>query len=313
MEKDLIKSTNSELVEQIHYEFDVAGDNDLAEAKAILATDKSEEMEAKSKRLQALGFGSSKDVKKTSEYLTDRHQASIDVELIAYYKEAYPLNKFINEKSIEKICEKYGIVKGKVEWFTGEVPEKNIQEIENFKVKDKDSLWDKPSSWSSRIGSMLAPTIIPGELVSYDEHYSHEMGLDSQIRSNAQEVQMEMDRMRGFANPSLISVMVDNGMVDNGMVPTSDSMSNQFGNHPSSYQKAPLQIVAPIADFDSEKFDLEKTGYDLTQKVADAPKFDFNWLLNDPIVLQPVKRGYLIVSAWGLEAADPDVMNELMN
>ena len=33
----------------------------------------------------------------------------------------------------------------------------------------------------------------------------------------------------------------------------------------------------------------------------------------DPIVLQPVKGGYLIVTAWGDEASDAAVVNEIKN
>lgn len=35
--------------------------------------------------------------------------------------------------------------------------------------------------------------------------------------------------------------------------------------------------------------------------------------VNDPIVLQPVKGGFLIVTKWGLEASDPMLTNEIMN
>jgi ABC-type molybdate transport system permease subunit len=34
---------------------------------------------------------------------------------------------------------------------------------------------------------------------------------------------------------------------------------------------------------------------------------------DDPIVLQPVKEGYLIVSAWGIEASDKEVQNSKFN
>ena len=33
----------------------------------------------------------------------------------------------------------------------------------------------------------------------------------------------------------------------------------------------------------------------------------------DPVVLQPVKGGYLILTAWGDEASDPLVVNEINN
>ena len=35
--------------------------------------------------------------------------------------------------------------------------------------------------------------------------------------------------------------------------------------------------------------------------------------IKDPIVLQPVKEGYLIVSSWGLEASDELVVNKINN
>lgn len=36
-------------------------------------------------------------------------------------------------------------------------------------------------------------------------------------------------------------------------------------------------------------------------------------LLNDPIILQPVPCGYLIVTSWGLEAADQAILNASHN
>ena len=33
----------------------------------------------------------------------------------------------------------------------------------------------------------------------------------------------------------------------------------------------------------------------------------------DPVVLQPVKGGYLIITAWGDEASDEIVVNQKMN
>lgn len=36
-------------------------------------------------------------------------------------------------------------------------------------------------------------------------------------------------------------------------------------------------------------------------------------VIKDPIVLQPVNFGYIIVSSWGLEASDELVVNEINN
>lgn len=312
MKQEIVEPTNAELVEQIHYEFDVAGDSLLSEAQSMLKNDKSVELSAKAGRLSKLGFGASKAVKESAEYTVDRIEAEKNASLITEYKESYPLNKFIDEKSIERICKKFGIVKGKVEWFIGEVPEKNLQEIENFKVRDEDSLWLRPSDWS--FTARDTPVIIAEVLVDYSEHYSNEMQLGRELDKTSSIIRSMDAASRpspaiGYTMPpsrGIIGAMTNLGMFN-------PVAQDSFGSHPGSYKKALLNIVAPITDFDVERFDLEKTGYDLTKKVEDAPKFDFNWLLDDPIVLQPVKGGYLIVSAWGDEASDPDVMNEINN
>jgi hypothetical protein len=43
------------------------------------------------------------------------------------------------------------------------------------------------------------------------------------------------------------------------------------------------------------------------------PARQVNWLVDDPIVLRPVADGYLIVTAWGDEAKDPEIQNERNN
>ena len=64
---------------------------------------------------------------------------------------------------------------------------------------------------------------------------------------------------------------------------------------PNTY--AELQICAPQKDFDT------------TGKVVRNRKL----MIEDPIVLQPVKYGYLILTAWGDEASDPIVVNKINN
>lgn len=61
-----------------------------------------------------------------------------------------------------------------------------------------------------------------------------------------------------------------------------------------------LQICAPIKDMDTKGMELDK-GYKLKKHIP------------DPVVLQPVSGGYLILTAWGDEASDPMVVNESMN
>ena len=62
-----------------------------------------------------------------------------------------------------------------------------------------------------------------------------------------------------------------------------------------------LKICAPIKDMDTKGMKITK-GFKL---IKISPP--------DPIVLQPVKGGYLIITAWGDEASDPDVINPINN
>lgn len=67
------------------------------------------------------------------------------------------------------------------------------------------------------------------------------------------------------------------------------------------YANNKLQICAPVKDMDISGLEL-KEGYKLQKKH-----------IPDPVVLQPVKGGYLILTAWGDEASDPLVVNEILN
>jgi len=60
-----------------------------------------------------------------------------------------------------------------------------------------------------------------------------------------------------------------------------------------------LKICAPLADMDTTGMRLD--GYKLEKHIP------------DPVVLQPVRGGYLIVTAWGDEATDENVVNQNHN
>ncbi len=62
-----------------------------------------------------------------------------------------------------------------------------------------------------------------------------------------------------------------------------------------------LKICAPLKDMEITSKQI-LVGY----KIEDKP-------IPDPVVLQPVKKGYLIVTAWGDEASDEIVVNEINN
>ena len=71
------------------------------------------------------------------------------------------------------------------------------------------------------------------------------------------------------------------------------------GHIKSKYNNEGFKICAPLKDMEIPK-GKEVRGY----KIQDIP---------DPVVLQPVNGGYLIVAAWGDEASDEIVVNQTQN
>ena len=128
--------------------------------------------------------------------------------------------------------------------YIGDVPDKNINDMLNFSIKDEDACYGSRAPYSSQFIN-----------VGYDSY-----------------TQIE-------------------GQTGSGTW------------HRYYTIKLPFEICAPMIDF---KDDLVAKGH----KLENAP-------ILDPIVLQPVyhnnKKHYLIVTAWGIEAEDPLVMNANLN
>jgi len=78
--------------------------------------------------------------------------------------------------------------------------------------------------------------------------------------------------------------------------------NDKYGKFAEVFKESPkLQICAPIKDMDTSGLEIID-GYKLIKKY-----------IPDPVVLQPVRGGYLILTAWGDEASDPIVVNEINN
>ena len=138
--------TQEELIEQVHEAFNTEGDRLLAEARILTTTDHIDHRVAdKTRRLSELGFFKHKEkaagelnARLESEALEANEKKALLGRAIDYFSEKYPLYKFITFESIETICTKYGLIMGPAENFTGFIPEKNLQEMENFKVDKVD-------------------------------------------------------------------------------------------------------------------------------------------------------------------------------
>ncbi|GET48816.1 hypothetical protein RCZ02_16470 [Capnocytophaga felis] len=116
------------IVEAIHREFDEAGEKLLQEALAII--NKGTDDVHKAMRLKKLGFTSAEIVTKTEPQQKLIEISEKDAELVQYYRQTYPFLKFLKEEQLDAICKKYNLIYAPVANYIGDVPEKNLREIE---------------------------------------------------------------------------------------------------------------------------------------------------------------------------------------
>lgn len=239
--KEVLVKEYPEIVTQIHNEFNTAGEKLLESANAVLADCQTADKE-KGKLLAKLGFTATPQAVEIKGIEATETSAKATSKTVKYFAEKYPLSKFIDEEGVKTICEKYGLVCGGLELFTGFVPKDKLGAIADFKVQELDlQIMVSICTWT--MGDH-------GRKVGDIEKDGGEYG---RTLTNTWKVEGE--------------------------------------------QK--LQICAPISDMNTEGYDLK--GHKLVKKIP------------DPVVLQPVKGGYLIVCAWGDEASDELVVNQKMN
>jgi hypothetical protein len=131
-------------VKQIHDEFDMASDALYHEAARNATIDFYKIK--KSERLKKLGFTST----------IERIEAPKKEEIPIYYKKKYPLLKFITYKQLESICEKYGLIYAASIHFIGEIPEKNLLEIESAPAIDESDMFQGGGPTEGHRGEMEA-------------------------------------------------------------------------------------------------------------------------------------------------------------
>jgi len=275
--------SDQQIVAEIHNEFDTAQDRLLMAADSLLAelnipTEK--QIVEKSERLKRLGFVKAEPVriaegteKRKMKLVETREQA----ELIRYYKQNYPLNKFLTIGELDRICRKYNLVYMPVGNYIGDVPLKNIEEIEKAQpLRDSDKpeyrIWCKLKKdnsffiikangvhWCGIWGSewWRIPSVVNG--VNFRNQYDASEWLQKNM---------------GFRAQYLVRSVVN-------------YKENRQG----------FFICAPASHFEGK---------------STAISF-FKPEPKDPIVFRYVRGGVIVDSKWGLESNDEALVNEKMN
>lgn len=158
------KKSQSSLVKEIHDSFNNSIDAVLEQAGIIKSKQFiNEELEEKVKILKSLGFTNTQQVKdleiivsnnKNIQYQNDKNKQVI--EDIKYFKQKYPHYKIIDQLSLQKVCNKYQLMYGHVTFFKGNIPDKNFQDLKNFKIDEEDKLYIAENGWGRNQNSYLA-------------------------------------------------------------------------------------------------------------------------------------------------------------
>jgi len=262
-------------VEQIHHEFENASDVLVAEANRII-TEASKTPIEKAERLVALGFGKAKQVEESAQAVKQISFSKEQLDLVERYRVQYPLNKFIIEEQVKAICHKYNLVCGDNARYIGFVPEKNLADTERFLSTYPDLV----NQYEFREYSSTNPKPYT-ELVCVNI-------LSQFVKQHEESGYYCYKGLQYERQPNQLPYgawMCQDGEKRDGRL----------------FKVAGLQICAPVKDMDITGLELEE-GYKLKRKA-----------IPDPVVLQPVDGGYLIVTAWGDEASDPIVVHEICN
>lgn len=265
-------------VVEIHREFHTAAERLLEDARAtILEAGKKDVV--KVSRLEKLGFKQAAQVTEARPILKKAELSREQIELVKYYSFNYPNNKFITEAQVEAICKKWNLVCGPVDRYRGYVPEKNLAHMEGFSLKKKElDALNEPIYFVSVPNRFLSD----GKWQRADINPSH-------VKSP--------DYLRNSWH------FCEHMLGEHNTYPRFTKITTHFASPELVKQEIGIQICAPIKDMDTEGMGV-KSGYKLFSTHIHVP---------DPVVLHPVKGGYLILTAWGDEASDENVVNQKFN
>lgn len=128
------EQTTDEIIEQIHNEFNNAGEELLRDAQAHLAEIAKKDL-TKGNSLLKFGFSQAQETVEHKELLSQKQTAQQVANAVMMARREYQFNKFITHDKAIEICEKYNLYIGDTSQYKGFVPRKNLEEIEAFSAK----------------------------------------------------------------------------------------------------------------------------------------------------------------------------------
>lgn len=310
------KMRPNEVIEKIHNSFSSAEQELLEEAQRILSEAEDDERVKRSKELAGMGFGNAEPVKKLSE--ENIRKAERLQHMRERYKRIAPKYKFITHEKVVEICDKYNIIIGPSTRYTGDIPEKNQKEIVDFSIADEsfleaideevqDFTWDSANKFNMKPKEMSTQ-----HLVNSIKMLSRKLGgYTSNTKEKFRAIRAFVYELSTRGEQAEIDHCQSYFMDKAGFTSAEDKVNELFSTDMMTH----FYVAADVGSFDQEGMVID--GVELKSKETTSETIEDlerEWFQHyDPIVLAKVDAGYLIVTAWGVEASDPGVHNEKMN
>ena len=160
--------TVQQVVEEIHMSFNTAAENALQEAQELISKAGKEDPILDEMRM--CGFTHVPVIQKEANKKAKINIATKEAEIITYFKHTYPVYKFIFERQVKEICEKYGLVMAISSRYKGDIPYKNMQEIAAFNKNNP--IKPEDCSYKENIGAGSIRTISYSEYTRIQERKS---------------------------------------------------------------------------------------------------------------------------------------------
>lgn len=269
------------------------------------------------------------------------------------YRMRYPFHNFVTESQITEICHRYGLVFGSLMAFSATIPVKNRLEISRFNLHDVDAVFTDhdipgriyrmamnngtPGSMSFpgrhsegsgvlefRTGYEPADPDRPFEVIPVGEHFTL-------VKNPDERTYRVYLKINVHGSPWLVefgTVNIDRGQMwyhwraersgrniiqfaEVGLRLTVDHIQRANRLH-LAHNVCPM-VVADQSMFKRFGDATEVVGHRVEFKRSQVSPMSVRMFVNDPIILQPVPYGYLVVTKWGADAMIPTVQNPLSN
>ena len=269
------------VVEQIHADFDNAQEQILQEAIEIIEANKVGDKD-RIQLMKELGFINVESVKIAQKKLNRQVESKEMADLVMYYQQTYPFLKFLTESKLDEICERYNLIYAPVQSYTEEVPQKNLLEIANSKE------------------ILLRDIRLP---IYKFKHCDSAYKDNSSIIKFLKETEFEINISRVGQEDKVAELYEQvTGQIF-------DRRWAMYWRHNSTFEEVKLDglfIAAPKSHFDLSKLSkIKKHGFFQVTKIQSEPP--------DPIVFRYVKGGIQVLSKWGPEAEDQDLVQGILN